>query len=332
MFTRCQHCNTWFRIGSADVRAAHGQVRCGFCGEEFNALKTLCDTLPADAGKVGDPPAGQFQAGYEADASAPVEATESGLPADAEDAVPEVEPADAGVPGIEAVTTPAEPAPPGDAEAIASVVEPPPTDVAASSAVAERAGLHRRHGKPPRPTPRPPRRWGAALAWGFGCLILLFGLATQAVLYEHEALRANPVTRSAIEGLYAAFGHPLPPRRDLAALTISQAEVTSAPDAAGALLVTAALTNRADFAQPYPLLRVSLTNRFGNVIGQGMFMPRDYLPQVPKTALPAGETQAVRLRIVDPGTAAVGFKIVPCARANGGTRCDGRESGPSGHT
>ncbi|HET7674115.1 MAG TPA: zinc-ribbon and DUF3426 domain-containing protein [Gammaproteobacteria bacterium] len=320
MFTRCQHCHTWFRIGSADVRVAHGQVRCGFCGEEFNALKTLCDTLPADAANAGDSAAGQIELDYEADAPLPVDTTES-IPADAEDAIAEIESADAGTAEIEAVTAPAEPAAPGDAEAIASAAELPSADVAASSAVAERAGLHRRRRQPPAQSPRPPRRWPAVVAWGFGCLILLFGLAAQVVLYEHEALRDNPVTRSAIEALYAAFGHPLPPRRDLAALTISQAEVTSAPDTAGALLVTAALTNRADFAQPYPLLRVSLTNRFDKVIGEGLFKPRDYLRQASKTTLAAGETQAVRLRIVDPGTTAVGFKVVPCAAVSGGTRC-----------
>src|SRR3569832_1744168 len=41
MYTRCPHCDTWFRIGAAQLAQAHGQVRCGVCAEQFNALSAL---------------------------------------------------------------------------------------------------------------------------------------------------------------------------------------------------------------------------------------------------------------------------------------------------
>src|SRR3569832_1202558 len=43
MYTRCPHCDTWFRIGAEQLAQAHGQVRCGVCAEQFNALGALSE-------------------------------------------------------------------------------------------------------------------------------------------------------------------------------------------------------------------------------------------------------------------------------------------------
>lgn len=41
MITRCPECATAFRVTPAQLEARHGRVRCGHCGEVFDALKTL---------------------------------------------------------------------------------------------------------------------------------------------------------------------------------------------------------------------------------------------------------------------------------------------------
>jgi predicted Zn finger-like uncharacterized protein len=46
MFTTCNECGTVFRVSSAELRAAEGQVRCGHCSATFNAVATLTDELP----------------------------------------------------------------------------------------------------------------------------------------------------------------------------------------------------------------------------------------------------------------------------------------------
>ncbi len=46
MYTQCQHCQVWFRIGAQALRAGHGRVRCGCCGEVFDALLALRDSPP----------------------------------------------------------------------------------------------------------------------------------------------------------------------------------------------------------------------------------------------------------------------------------------------
>ena len=44
MYTRCPACLTVFRISSADLRAADGEVVCGRCDAQFNALTSLSET------------------------------------------------------------------------------------------------------------------------------------------------------------------------------------------------------------------------------------------------------------------------------------------------
>jgi predicted Zn finger-like uncharacterized protein len=46
MYTQCPHCDTLFRIQVADLRMAQGKVRCGRCGQIFNALRYLSEELP----------------------------------------------------------------------------------------------------------------------------------------------------------------------------------------------------------------------------------------------------------------------------------------------
>ncbi len=43
MFTQCSKCETVFRLSAEVLRAAGGQVRCGRCGEVFNALARLAE-------------------------------------------------------------------------------------------------------------------------------------------------------------------------------------------------------------------------------------------------------------------------------------------------
>lgn len=54
MYTHCPHCDTYFRISSAQLKSANGDVRCGRCFGTFNAIKNLADEPPAT---VDDSPA-----------------------------------------------------------------------------------------------------------------------------------------------------------------------------------------------------------------------------------------------------------------------------------
>ena len=43
MYTRCPDCETTFRLGAEDLRRAQGKVRCGDCGNVFNALEFIAE-------------------------------------------------------------------------------------------------------------------------------------------------------------------------------------------------------------------------------------------------------------------------------------------------
>src|SRR5882757_8558569 len=43
VYTQCSKCETVFRLSADALRAAGGQVRCGRCGEVFNALARLAE-------------------------------------------------------------------------------------------------------------------------------------------------------------------------------------------------------------------------------------------------------------------------------------------------
>ena len=47
VFTQCSKCETVYRLSAEVLRAAGGQVRCGRCGEVFNALARLAENAAA---------------------------------------------------------------------------------------------------------------------------------------------------------------------------------------------------------------------------------------------------------------------------------------------
>jgi len=90
--------------------------------------------------------------------------------------------------------------------------------------------------------------------------------------------------------------------------------VTGDPGANGMLRVRASIMNAAAQLQPYPLLRVTLADRFGTHLGAREFEPAEYLGKAPARMLAPGERVDATLNIVDPGKDAEGFEIDICIR------------------
>jgi predicted Zn finger-like uncharacterized protein len=95
VFTQCSKCETVFRLSAEVLRAAGGQVRCGRCGEVFNALTRLAEDATAFA-------AGESPLELETRADAILESVATLRPADELAPAHDEEEADAdGVPGVE---------------------------------------------------------------------------------------------------------------------------------------------------------------------------------------------------------------------------------------
>jgi hypothetical protein len=101
---------------------------------------------------------------------------------------------------------------------------------------------------------------------------------------------------------------------NLSAYQLRQWGVTGDPAANGTLRVRASILNTAAQLQPYPLLRVTLANRFGAPLGARDFEPAEYLGKPTVRMLAPGERVDAMLNILDPGKDAEGFEIDVCLR------------------
>lgn len=155
------------------------------------------------------------------------------------------------------------------------------------------------------------------------------GVATLGVLFllqvihsERDDLARSPTFGPVIAGAYALAGASALAPTDLSAYELRQWGAASDPAEANRLMLRASIVNRASFAQPLPLLRLSLQDRFGATIGIRDIGPADYLPGTGGASLlDPGERADALIRIVDPGAEAVGFEMDVCLPAAGGVRC-----------
>ena len=88
------------------------------------------------------------------------------------------------------------------------------------------------------------------------------------------------------------------------------------PDEPGALKITVKLVNQATFAQPYPDLQLTLTDRVGRVVGRRSFSPDFYLQRDAANTLDPGELGSVEFDLARPHEKAVGF-VVDIVRESG---------------
>ncbi len=164
------------------------------------------------------------------------------------------------------------------------------------------------------------RRW----PWAIAATLLVVALAAQAVHFWREDLARHPLAGPWVLGAYQSFGLPLDPPADLTAFELRQWGATSDATRPDRLRLRASIVNRAAFAQPYPLLRLSLQDRFGNTIGVRDVEAADYLPGgAASTArlLGAGQRADAEIVFVDPGRDAVGYELDLCLATADGVRC-----------
>jgi predicted Zn finger-like uncharacterized protein len=387
VYTQCSKCETVFRLSAETLRAAGGQVRCGRCGEVFNALARLAEEATAF-------PTGESSLESESRADAILQSAEPVPPAaapapdgdeiahlkilDAPDEEVDLEksleftlpPGELDRIFIETSPTPlqilaasvkaaaARSAPPAaTAHAEASHAEPVPAEstptasiqtapapaapvqaVPVPAAPIPEQGMALRNTPPqierrvpvpaakipgltvsedirqemlsgyqraelpeinaPRRPQLPPAVWiSAAVTLG---LLLVF-----------QVVQTNGEWLSAHAPLLDGDGKPA---ATLATYQLRQWGVTGDPGANGTLRVRASIMNAAAQLQPYPLLRVTLADRFGTRVGAREFEPAEYLGKAPARMLAPGERVDATLNILDPGKDAEGFEIDVCIR------------------
>ena len=151
-------------------------------------------------------------------------------------------------------------------------------------------------------------------AWSLGSLLLALVLAGQLAHHYRQDLARDARLGPPLRAAYERLGIALPPVTDLQALELRQ--LGDDERVAGRLVVRASLTNRAQFEQPFPILRLQFEDRFGSLIATRDFEPADYLKDAAEAARPMGPGARgeAELVLADPGAEAVGYRLDVCQR------------------
>jgi predicted Zn finger-like uncharacterized protein len=414
VFTQCSKCETVFKLSAEVLRAAGGQVRCGKCGEVFNALAHLAEDAsafsagessfdletradhilqsPAPPPPPSAPPSTEdfAPAGVEiarlqildwreSDAPAVPAAphadppTEQGAETSLEFTLPpgeldrifvetkrgarartppqpaqesaepeEIEVINAEAPisaagaAMSAGAAPSRDADPGLEEAPSIADAPGPARAPSGFEVSEEVRLEMLSGiessadaealveleKPRRPGRRrtspfdqaPRESAPAFIPWLAAAIAAGVVLIAQVVHQNRDWLAAHAPLGASLGALYSKMGTPVASAANLSAYQLRQWGVTGDPAGDGTLRVRASILNTAAQLEPYPLLRVTLANRFGGSIGTRDFEASEYLGKPTAKLLAPGERTDATLDILDPGKSAEGFEIDVCLR------------------
>ena len=348
MFTVCPKCALTLAVTAADLRVGQGYVRCGRCSNVFNALLTLSE----EPGRPGSPAAGHAPVPPPPaePLPSPAAAPANKAPPPPAENTPELTEHDVNF----VVDTEAAPADSGtetqefrgsgtfetivlEGEGITQTEEMVPeesvdtqiAEIAQQIAAANDVGA----GSAPvhfeldtgmaaalaPPEPEPSRR----LAWGLGAAAMLLLLGGQVVHHWRNELAAMPALNAPLTRAYAAFGVTLTPRWNLGAYEVNQLGAESDSGGAGAINVRLSVMNRAERAQPAPIVRLTLLDRYGKRLAARDLAPKDYVKSALGNGfLAAGQRLDAQVAVIDPGPQASSFELDVCLPApSGSLRC-----------
>jgi len=151
-------------------------------------------------------------------------------------------------------------------------------------------------------------------------------------------LATVPLFNQTVGPLYRMLGRPLSPTWNVSGwrfeATKGSTEITGdiegPTESEGTISDDEVLTiysrvgNKSDEALPYPLVHLSLTDRFEEIIGSRVLEPSEYLAENadPRKPVPPGNTFNAVFSIDSPSAEATGFKLNVCYRlASGQLRC-----------
>lgn len=282
MYTQCPECLSVFSLDAQTLAQAHGHVVCGHCEAGFDSLATLAEQLPPE-------PFVEL------------------LPNQ-----PALEP-----PRLDLVVYRPRPEPPAVVVAEAPVVATPRPAVEDFSQLV----FAPRFAREPQVTPRGraarrsrrhlhssgERHW----PWMVACLVLTLLLAAQLAWAKRDELIRQPAVGHWLRGACAMLGCELPLVAAPQQLRVLASNVQAHPSVAGALMISASVRNDAAFAQPWPVLTVTLSDAQGRRIAMRRLQPAEYLDDatIQRHGLAPGSSAVLLLEVEDPGDKAVAFEL-----------------------
>ncbi|MEE8108971.1 MAG: DUF3426 domain-containing protein [Gammaproteobacteria bacterium] len=173
-------------------------------------------------------------------------------------------------------------------DALDLTVSEPRPDLSSAPEVAEdrRFALPRKYRRP------------AAIAVTVALTFMLLAQLTHSFRYQIlESGSFGPL----LESVYSGLGAPLTRQWALDAYDIRRTRVVANETGTGVVEISAILTNRATFAQPYPILRLIFTDQWDEALAIRDLTAGEYLQTDPgdQARMAAGEQVAVDIRVME---------------------------------
>jgi len=336
MITQCPSCQTRFRLPLDQVATSRGEVLCGECRAQFNALDYLVIEEGIKPGKPtltmratqGDERESGNTLFLPIDEDVIANLLSNGPAADSptsDESVPVAEKRNNEsspqlTPIVQSRT-------PTITDTLLQQTLHPPVEDKVEEKEEEKVEI-RAHAKTAKSTPTPKYQLSQELEessgqphptlWSLLLSTVLIGLLTmtlglQYLLVQRDHFSQHPYFRTVLTTLCPTIGCSVAPRRDLSRLSIVNNRVETHPHYANTLQISAELRNRGSFEQYYPIVELVMTNIQQEVVASRSFYPDEYLTVYSEggTERFAGNSSnQLLLEVIDPGSHATGFEFI----------------------
>jgi Protein of unknown function (DUF3426) len=162
--------------------------------------------------------------------------------------------------------------------------------------------------------PRQKRPW----LWATAISVLALLLLVQVVHRNRHSLITKAALEKPMRSIYSALGSSLEPNWDLKAYDVRQLGGEAMSGNSTSIMLRATVHNRATIAQPPPIIRAVLQDRFGNALSTTDIAPQDYLRTSPSARMHPDQRLDAELILEDPNRQAVGFELDACLPTRNG--------------
>ena len=269
MYTDCPGCRRQFHVYAVQLSAARGMVKCGFCGQKFNALDRLRDK-PLARMEPQPQVISEQQSAAEPEFIIPEQA-DNQPDQEVVTKEPEAEQADQEIADVSAPS-----------HAQDKPVEKPDVRQATARrpAVYANAARRDRYNYNEALLVQPDRKagWLSRFLWGFGILLLIVFGTSQLIWFNRDMIMQRyPESVVWFQQFCQKFKCEIIRHRDPGAIKLLNRDVRDHPRYKNALLVNATMVNRSQTVQAYPVVQLDLFDIDGKLIAYRQFQPEEYL-------------------------------------------------------
>ncbi len=149
----------------------------------------------------------------------------------------------------------------------------------------------------------------SVIVWSVVCIAFLFILVAQIESFVVPKYAQTTKYRPYLETFCLVVQCELPLFKDVENLKLMHTSIALHPSQPGAVRIQVRLINEARHAQPYPELQLTLTDKFGRIVGKRIYEPSVYLQDDVENKMKSDRLSSVNLDLAKPHENAYGFAV-----------------------